>query len=50
MEQNKKSLLKLHELGYGFVYSDVIYKIYKTNLAFKSLNSKIDYHEDRIGR
>lgn len=34
----------------GFVYSDIIYKVYKTNQVFRSLSSKIDYHEDRLTR
>lgn len=37
-------------MDYGFVYTDIIYKVYKTNQALRNLNSKIEYHEERLAR
>jgi hypothetical protein len=50
MECCRKYLRKLHEIGYGFVSYEMIYKIYKSNIALKMLASKIDYHEERLNR
>lgn len=50
MEYNRKSLLKLLELGYGHTYPDLMEKIFLANKAMRSLGSKLNYHEDRLNR
>lgn len=50
MEYNRKCLIKLLEIGYGSINPELMEKIFMTNKVFRSLGSKIDYHEDRLNR
>lgn len=50
MQYNRKCLIKLLDMGYGAINAELIEKIYTTNKILRSLNSKIEYHEDRLSR
>ena len=50
MNKNKEVLLKLQNMDYGYINSDLMEKIYKTYTFELSLTNKISFHEERIAR
>lgn len=50
MQYNRKCLIKLLDMGYGSINSELLEKIYMTNKILRTLNTKIEYHEDRLSR